>query len=143
MAEPGMGPTQNGAFLFATLRQQAGLSQGELAQRAGVSRSMIAQLEMGERRPSRKLLMRLTQALQLSTEAGDRLHVAYGFTPAGETPEQIAAFLRADKQLAPDQAERIADLVRHAYDRALRERPAEYRVSEPDQNGVVGEEAPE
>ena len=89
---------------------------------------MVAQLEMGERRPSRKLLERLTEALELSGEDLDRLLVAYGFTPGGDTPEQIAAFLRADKHLSPEQAERLAKLVRRAYEQALREQGSERRA---------------
>jgi transcriptional regulator with XRE-family HTH domain len=98
---------------------QAGLTQSELAQRADSSRSMIAQVEMGERRPSRKLLARLARALELDAQTEDRLHVAFGYTPGGDTPEQIAAFLRADKRLSPDQAERLAALVRQAYFREV------------------------
>lgn len=122
MAEDAIGPPANGAALLVSLRQQASFTQGELAQRAGVSRSMVAQVEAGERRPSRKLLARLSEAMQLAAEAEDQLRVAFGFTPAGDTPEQIAAFLRADKHLDSDQAERIADLVRLAYEQALRGR---------------------
>jgi len=119
---------QSGAALLAALRQRARRTQGELAERAQVSRSMVAQLEMGERRPSRKLLERLTEALELSGEDLDRLLVAYGFTPGGDTPEQIAAFLRADKHLSPEQAERLAKLVRRAYEQALREQGSERRA---------------
>lgn len=106
---------QTGVVFLAELRSQAGLTQSELAQRANMSRSMIAQVEMGERRPSRKLLARLSTALALNAETEHRLYVAFGYTPDGDTPEQIAAFLRADKHLSPDQAERIAALVRQAY----------------------------
>lgn len=123
-AEPAGGPST----ALITFRQRAGFSQGQLADRAGVSRSMIAQLETGERRPSRKLLARLTGAMELATEDEDRLLVAYGFTPDGDTPEQIAAFLRADKRLDADHAERLSQLVRDAYDRALHEQSAEYRA---------------
>lgn len=110
---------ENGAALLAQLRQQAGLTQGQLAERAGISRSMVAQLEMAERRPSRKALGRLGEALRLSTEDTDNLQVAFGFTPEGDTPEQIAAFLRADKRLSPEAAERLATVMREAYDRAI------------------------
>ena len=111
----------DGAGVLAALRQRAGQTQSELAQKAQVSRSMVAQLEMGERRPSRKLLARIGEALRLSEEDTHRLYVAYGFTPEGDTPEQIAAFLRADKRLTSHQAERLALLVRRAYERALQE----------------------
>jgi hypothetical protein len=45
--------------------------------------------------------------------------LAYEFRPTGETPEQIATFLRADKNLTPEQAEQIAELVRKAYESAV------------------------
>src|SRR5437867_4415297 len=99
----GPGSQVSGAALLLTLRQQTRLTQGELADLAGISRSMVAQLEIGERRPSRKLLARLAEAMSLPNEELDRMLVAYGFTPGGETPDQIAAVLRADKHLTPEQ----------------------------------------
>ena len=49
-------PSENmrGGQLLAALRQKVGQTQIELAKRAGVSRSMIAQLESGEERPFTK-----------------------------------------------------------------------------------------
>lgn len=109
----------SGTALLARLRLQAGLTQHELAQRAGISRSMIAQIEMGERRPSRKMLARLAEALLLDTDKEHQLYVAFGYTPDADAPEQIAAFLRADKHLSLEQAERLSDLLRKAYLREL------------------------
>jgi transcriptional regulator with XRE-family HTH domain len=113
--------SMDGGRLLALLRRKAGLTQVELAKQAVVSRSMIGQIEIGERQPSRKLLRRLCDAMNLSEEDERQLVLAYEFRPPGETPEQIEAFLRADKNLAPDQAERIANLVREAYEKALSE----------------------
>jgi transcriptional regulator with XRE-family HTH domain len=110
---------RDGGRLLAELRQQAGLTQTELAERAGISRSMVAQIESGERRPSRKMLRALGQAVDASPELEDRLFATYDFIPSGQTPEQIAALLRADKQLTAEQAERIAALVREAYEREM------------------------
>ncbi len=111
----------SGAQFLAALRAKTGLSQGAVATRADISRSMLAQLEAAERKPSRKLLTRLAVALQLTPEEEHQLDVAFGFTPEADTPEQIAAFLRADKHLDPHQAEQLANLVREAYHRALQE----------------------
>lgn len=111
----------SGAQLLVALRARTGLSQGAVATKAGISRSMLAQLEASERKPSRKLLARLVAALELTPEEEHELHVCFGFTPEADTPEQIAAFLRADKQLDPHQAEQLANLVRDAYQRALEE----------------------
>lgn len=111
-----------GGKLLASLRQKANLTQMELARQANVSRSMIAQLESGERRPSQKLVRTLCRVLDVSLEEERQLLLAYEMTPSGQTPEQIAAFLRADKNLTEDQAERIAALVREAYEKALLEK---------------------
>jgi transcriptional regulator with XRE-family HTH domain len=106
----------NGGKLLAELRRHYGLTQAELAKRAAVSRSMVAQLEIGERRPSQKLLRTLCSAMNAVADDERQLMLAYEFRPTGETPEQIAAFLRADKNLTSEQAERIAGLVREAYE---------------------------
>ena len=113
------GPEVGGPALLAVLRGRAGLSQTQLAERAEASRSMLAQVELGERRPSRKLLARVSRALGLAREDEDHLVVAFGFTAARGAPDQIAAFLRADKRLQPEQAERLAELIRRAYQREL------------------------
>jgi DNA-binding XRE family transcriptional regulator len=105
--------------LLASLRQRAGLTQVELANKADVSRSMIAQLESGERRPSQKLVQALCGSMNVTLDEERQLLLAYHITPSGHTPEQIAAFLRADKNLTQDQAEKIANLVREAYENAV------------------------
>lgn len=117
MADPKV--ITNGGELLASLRQKAGLTQKELAEKAEISRSMVAQLEIGERRPSQKLIRELCRAMGASVEDEHQLLLAYDFSPSGETPEQIKALLRADKNLNPDQVDRIANLVREAYEKAL------------------------
>lgn len=119
--------TATGPSLLVQLRTQRRLTQAQLAERAGASRSMIAQLEMGERQPSRKLLIRLCGALDLSAENEDQLYVAYGFTPSPGTLEQLTAHLRANKSLPPEQAERLTRLFQLAYERSLEERLPESR----------------
>ena len=101
---------------MAELRRRYGLTQAELAKRAAVSRSMVAQLEIGERWPSQKLVRTMCRAMNAAADDERQLMLAYEFRPTGETPEQIATFLRADKNLTPEQAERIAGLVREAYE---------------------------
>ena len=112
----------NGGKLLAELRRHYGLTQAELAKRAAVSRSMVAQLEIGERWPSQKLVRTMCRAMNAAADDERQLMLAYEFRPTGETPEQITAFLRADKNLTPDQAERIAALVRKAYENAVANR---------------------
>ena len=48
------------------LRQEAGLTQAELAERAGVSRRWISQVERGHERAEAGNLMRVVRALGLS-----------------------------------------------------------------------------
>jgi transcriptional regulator with XRE-family HTH domain len=107
----------NGGKLLAELRRRYELTQAELAKRAAISRSMVAQLEIGERWPSQKLIRTLCSAMNAAADEERQLLLAYEFRPTGETPEQIAAFLRADKNLTLEQAERIANLVRKAYEK--------------------------
>ncbi|OGQ96175.1 MAG: hypothetical protein A2284_05995 [Deltaproteobacteria bacterium RIFOXYA12_FULL_61_11] len=50
-------------------RKQRGWSQQRLADRAGLSLSMLAAIERGERRPGCDLLTRLADALQVSLDS--------------------------------------------------------------------------
>jgi len=52
-----------------TLREAAGKSQGELADKAGLSRVFVNQLEAGNRDPSLSTLTRLARALGVKLEA--------------------------------------------------------------------------
>ncbi len=51
-------------------RKQAGLSQAELAQRAGVTQSVVSAYESGARQPSLPTLARLVEATGLGLEVG-------------------------------------------------------------------------
>ncbi len=110
-----------GGKLLAKFREDKGLTQIELATRAGKSRSMVAQLEIGERRPSRKIIEALARAMNLSKTDTQQLLVAYAFSPSGQTPEQIEAFLRADKNLSAEQAEKLAKILRETYNKYMSE----------------------
>jgi len=50
------------------LRREAGLSQEELAERAGISRVTIARIEAGEQSPRYETLVRLAKSLQIPLE---------------------------------------------------------------------------
>ncbi len=101
------------------LRQNAKLTQRELAEATGISRSMIAQLETGKRRPSRGLLQRLCRAANASGLDEARLMLAYGFLPAGGTLERIKAVLQADDRLDASQAKHIFNLASEAYEQFI------------------------
>jgi transcriptional regulator with XRE-family HTH domain len=53
---------------IAFLREQRGLSQLELAIRAGVSKSYVSDLENGRRNPSIKVLQKVASGLGVSLE---------------------------------------------------------------------------
>ena len=61
-------PRQFGKRL-RTLRERAGKSQGDLADKAGLSRVYLNQLEAGKRDPSLSTLTRLARALGVKLEA--------------------------------------------------------------------------
>ncbi len=64
-------------MLLRKLREQAGLTQGDLAERAGLSEDAIGLLERGERRrPQRYTVQKLAAALALPPEQRDRFKVA-------------------------------------------------------------------
>lgn len=53
------------------LRENAGLSQGELAERAGIHRVQVNRLESGERSPNWTTVLALARALNVTCEAFD------------------------------------------------------------------------
>lgn len=82
----------NGATLISRARQRAGLTQAELARRAGTSQPVISAYEHGRRDPSITTLRRLISAtgaeLDLVVTASD-----HGGVPPALTDTQRAARL--------------------------------------------------
>lgn len=62
------------------LRLKAGLRQSELAERAGLSKQFVCDLEHGRSSPSSKTIFRLANALRV--DAGDLLRLLYSPAPA-------------------------------------------------------------
>ncbi len=58
------------AQLVREARRRAGLTQKELAARAGVPQSTIGRIEVGSREPSNSLVERLVQAAGFEVRAG-------------------------------------------------------------------------
>lgn len=50
------------------LRARSGMTQEELARRAGISRVYLARLEFGQQDPRVSIVVRLAQALDVSTD---------------------------------------------------------------------------
>ena len=74
-------------------RLAAGLTQRELAERAGVSQSLVAQIERGEREPGRNALRRLAGALgtTVSWLLGERIATPRGdYVPHPELKKILA-----------------------------------------------------
>ena len=53
---------------IAALRRQAGMNQGELAKKLGISPSAVGMYEQGRREPSAEMLVRLADAFSVSTD---------------------------------------------------------------------------
>jgi len=83
-------PVEDFGTLVATFRQRRGLSQGQLARAARLSRTYIYHLETGQRyAPSARVARALTRALELKGE--DRQRLASAFTAlTGEQMEDEA-----------------------------------------------------
>lgn len=59
----GMTPTPHPGKALRIMRENAGLSQAELAKGAGVSRAMLSQVESGSKSPSARWLRAVTEAI--------------------------------------------------------------------------------
>jgi transcriptional regulator with XRE-family HTH domain len=96
---PSTPPTTAGTLLLLA-RQQAGLSQRELAERAGVAQSEIARIESGNREPSIPTIQRIL--------AGAGLEVRFRLMPLDDHDEVLRA---RDQRRSP--LERTAKTSRH------------------------------
>ncbi len=56
---------------LAELREEAGISQYELAKRSGVSKQALSRLELGEREPSWQTVRKIAHALGVSVAEFD------------------------------------------------------------------------
>lgn len=67
------------------LRQRAGMKQQDLADLAGVDRSMVSYIESGRRNPTYPMVLRIAKALGVEPGAVDE------FAPAVHEVEEILA----------------------------------------------------
>ena len=73
-------PTEFGTLL-KQLREQVGVSQSKLAERAEFDHSYVSRLESGARMPTRDAVDRLGEAMTLEQGTRDALLAAAGFLP--------------------------------------------------------------
>jgi transcriptional regulator with XRE-family HTH domain len=95
-------------------RRERGLSLRAAAAEIGVSAATLSRVEGGDYLPERDNLFRLLRWLGL---AGGPASHAEPHAPGAGTLEAIELHLRADKDLAPADADAIAQMVRLAYER--------------------------
>jgi transcriptional regulator with XRE-family HTH domain len=111
-----------GGRILARYRNQRGIGQQDLAEMAHCSRSMIAQIETGDRLPSSELLSTMSNALDLDTIERAMLFYLYGKVERNQTNmlPYVIAVLYLDLSLQPDQVDTLVQLVTQAYQNALR-----------------------
>ena len=101
------------------MRVEAGLSQRGLSLRAGMSESYVNRMEVGKRKPTRRLLRKLADALECGVDDEEQLFDAAGFVSfeGRMTPElrELAEIL-ADDRLGSVTRERITEVLRMAVD---------------------------
>lgn len=88
-----MGATDFGKLL-KTLREQHGVSQSKLAERADFDHSYVSRLESGARMPTREAVDRLGQAMSLDQAQLDSLLASAGFLP-----RDVSSLLSAEPAL--------------------------------------------
>lgn len=101
-------------------RESERLSLRDVAKQTQVSASTLSRIENGTGTPDTPTLARLAQWLSLPFErivglnhaAADAAIVYY---PRESTPDIVAAHFRADKNLTPEAASYLAEMVRLAY----------------------------
>jgi transcriptional regulator with XRE-family HTH domain len=102
-------------------RRERALSLREAAAEIGVSAATLSRVERGDYLPERDNLFTLLRWLGVPAAASPV--PAEPHAPGAATMEAIELHLRADKDLAPADADTIAQMVRLAYDRLRRSEP--------------------
>jgi transcriptional regulator with XRE-family HTH domain len=96
-------------------RRERALSLRDAAAEIGISAATLSRVERGDYLPERDNLFTLLRWLGVATPASPA--PAEPHAPGAATMEAIELHLRADKELSPEDADTIAQMVRLAYDR--------------------------
>jgi transcriptional regulator with XRE-family HTH domain len=104
-------------------REAEGLSLRAAAKLLGMSAATISRVESGEHLPERDHLLKLAQWAGMRLDsAGRRRRNQLVHGENASTVEAVELHLRADKDLEPDDAEILVQLVRTAYNQMSRRR---------------------
>jgi transcriptional regulator with XRE-family HTH domain len=112
-----------GGQLLVRYRNQRNVGQHDLAEMAHCSRSMVAQIEAGDRLPSGELLSAMSNALDLDAVERATLFYLYSKVESSQSsmlPYVIAA-IRLDPCLQPEQIEGIVCLATQEYEKATKD----------------------
>jgi transcriptional regulator with XRE-family HTH domain len=111
-------PASDLATRVKARRHARGISLRAAAVEAGVSAATLSRVERGDYMPERDNLFRLLR--WVGAPVAEPSGPAEPHPPGAATMEAIELHLRADKDLTPDDAETIAQMVRLAYERLRR-----------------------
>ncbi len=119
--------------VLADYRKRSGLSQSDIARRAGLSASYVNRLESGDRQPnSRDLVLGLAKALSLSPDDTDRLLLSARYARESESLAEahplvgLVARLVSDDHVTQEQItllEAVANTIDEQRRRAAEEPP--------------------
>jgi len=104
-------------------RERERLSRRAVARQTQVSASTLARIEAGKGIPDTPTLARIARWLNIPFErvvtGGDSMQAARFFIPRESVSDIVAAHLRADRNLTPEQARALEDMYRIAYDQLV------------------------
>jgi transcriptional regulator with XRE-family HTH domain len=86
-----MADTQVGGEMLARWSVVAGLSQSQLADRAGLDHSTVNRIVTGKRWPTRDTVLTLCAALDVTDSQRNRLLIAFGYTPFSKPLDDVTA----------------------------------------------------
>jgi transcriptional regulator with XRE-family HTH domain len=116
MEHPAADPLDDLAPLLAERRSELGLSLREVSAQCGVPVATLSRVEQG-RTPDLANFRRIVEWLGVPPE-----RFLQATTRTASTPDVIGEHLRLDPTLSPEDAEKIAGLVRTMYDALNQER---------------------
>ncbi len=84
---------------IAKLRKERGITQVEMAERLGLSQSIVSKYEVGELRLHAELILRLAEVFRVSTDEVLGVKSAAGTAEGGRTEQRLMKKLRQVAQL--------------------------------------------